>query len=216
MAMHDATLSPHGAGSPGLSPSAQEGPDASGPHRCGHSPVRLARVRWDDHGRDRRGRRRLAADFLSPLPSKEAVLYGDMDDLLERFRDNLELRPADEPLLVSVRESILALAVDYEDQRKLRLLQARLAASSPAVSAYSRAVVQQAWERELGESLARRLGVDPVEDPRPEIIAAAAMSALRHSIRRWARSRGREELPALVAQSLDAVFELAATSGALV
>src|SRR3954452_25382697 len=154
--------------------------------------------------------------FFRHFPSKEAVLYGDMDDLLERFRDNLELRPADEPLLVSVRESILALAVDYEDQRKLRLLQPRLAASSPAVSAYSRAVVQQAWERELGESLARRLRVDPVEDPRPEIIAAAAMSALRHSIRRWARSRGREELPALVAQSLDAVFELAATSGALV
>jgi TetR/AcrR family transcriptional regulator, regulator of mycofactocin system len=154
--------------------------------------------------------------FFRHFPSKEAVLYGDMDDLLERFRDNLELRPANEPLLASVRESILALAEDYEDQRKLRLLQARLAASSPAVSAYSRAVVQQAWERELGEALARRLGVDPVEDPRPEIIAAAAMSALRHSIRRWARSRGREELPAFVAQAFDAVFELAATSGTLV
>jgi AcrR family transcriptional regulator len=154
--------------------------------------------------------------FFRHFPSKEAVLYGDMDDLLEHFRDNLELRPPTEPLLTSVRESILSLAVDYEDQRKLRLLQARLAASSPAVSAYSRAVVQQAWERELGEALARRLGVDPTEDPRPEIIAAAAMSALRHAIRRWARSRGREELPALVAQALDAMFELAATSGALV
>jgi TetR/AcrR family transcriptional regulator, regulator of mycofactocin system len=147
--------------------------------------------------------------FFRHFPSKEAVLYGDMDDLLDRFRDILEARPANEPLVLSVRESILALADDYDDQRKLRLLQARLASSYPSVSAYSRAVVQHAWETELAESLGRRMDVTVTTDPRPEIIAAAAMAALRHSIRRWAKSGGRRELPVLVAEALDALTEVA-------
>ncbi len=147
--------------------------------------------------------------FFRHFPSKEAALYGDMDDLLARFRAMLDARPINEPLLVSVRESILALADDYDDQRKLRLLQARLASTYPSVSAYSRAVVQYAWEAELTESLARRMGVIVTVDPRPEIIAAAAMAALRHSIRRWAKGGGRAELPSIVAESLDALTELA-------
>ena len=147
--------------------------------------------------------------FFRHFPSKEAALYGDMDELLVRFRAILDARPHSETLLVSVRESILALADDYDDQRKLRLLQARLASSYPSVSAYSRAVVQYAWEAALAESLARRMGVVVTVDPRPEIIAAAAMTALRHSIRRWAKSGGRAELPSLVAESLDALTELA-------
>jgi AcrR family transcriptional regulator len=147
--------------------------------------------------------------FFRHFPSKEAVLYGDMDDLLMRFRDILDGRPNKEPLVVSIRESILALADDYDDQRKLRLLQARLASSYPAVSAYSRAVVQHAWETELADALARRMGVSVIADPRPEIMAAAAMAALRHSIRRWAKSGGRNELPSLVAEALDALTQVA-------
>jgi AcrR family transcriptional regulator len=147
--------------------------------------------------------------FFRHFPSKEAVLYGDMDDLLGRFREILDSRPIGEPLVSSVRESILALADDYDDQRKLRLLQARLASSYPSVSAYSRAVVQHAWETELAESLGRRMDVVVTSDPRPEIIAAAAMAALRHSIRRWAKSGGRGELPSLVAEALDALTEVA-------
>jgi AcrR family transcriptional regulator len=150
--------------------------------------------------------------FFRHFSSKEAVLYGDMDELLSRYRAILEGRPAGEPLVESVRASVLALADDYDDQRKLRLLQAKLAATYPAVSAYSRAVVQHAWEMELTDSLARRMNVDPETDPRPEIIASAAMAALRHSIRRWARARGRAELPLIVTEALDALTEVAAAA----
>jgi AcrR family transcriptional regulator len=146
--------------------------------------------------------------FFRHFPSKEAVLYGDMDDLLVRFREILEARPNGEPIVASVRESILALADEYDDQRKLRLLQARLASSYPSVSAYSRAVVQHAWEMALTESLGRRMDVAVTSDPRPEIIAAAAMAALRHSIRRWAKNGGRGELPSMVAQALDSLVEV--------
>jgi AcrR family transcriptional regulator len=148
--------------------------------------------------------------FFRHFPSKEAVLYGDMDDLRVRVREALDGRPAREPALIAVREAILTLADDHEDHKQVRLLQARLAASYPSVSAYSRAVVQAAWEKEIIEALAERLGVDAVADPRPEIIAGAAMSALRASIRRWVQSRGHEDLAAIVADALDTLRELPA------
>jgi len=146
--------------------------------------------------------------FFRHFPSKEAVLYGDTDDLRAQMRRALDIRPADEPVLRAVREAILTLADEYEAQKDLRLLQARLAATYPSVSAFSRAVVQLQWEREIIEALSGRLGVDPLIDPRPEILAGAAMSALRAAIRRWTYSAGTDDLPALVAEAFDALGEL--------
>jgi AcrR family transcriptional regulator len=157
--------------------------------------------------------------FFRHFASKEAVLYGDMEDLRRQVRDALDARPLDEPVLTAVRTEVLSLADGYEAERDQRLLQARLAATYPAVSAYSRAVVQAEWEHELIDAISTRLGVDPVLDPRPEIIAGAAMSALRASIRRWTVGGGVDDLPVLVADAFDAlaeIGELAAAPGGTV
>lgn len=146
--------------------------------------------------------------FFRHFPSKEAVLYADMNDQRARVREALMRRPADEPVLDAVRRAIMSLADGFEDERELRFLQARMAAAYPTVSAYSRAVVQAEWERELIAAIAARLDVDPIEDPRPEIIAGAAMSALRASIRRWTMHDGHEELPDLVGRALDAIAHI--------
>lgn len=152
--------------------------------------------------------------FFRHFPSKEAVLYGDTDDLRAQMRRALDVRPADEPVLTAVREAILTLADQYETQKDLRLLQARLAATYPSVSAFSRAVVQLQWEREIIEALSGRLGVDPLHDPRPEILAGAAMSALRAAIRRWTYGGGTDDLPTLVAEAFDALGELTVAAAA--
>lgn len=151
--------------------------------------------------------------FFRHFSSKEAVLYGDMEDLRLRVQEALVERPAGEPAVEAVRQAIMALADDYEADRDHRLLQAKLAAAYPSVSAYSRAVVQAEWERELIVAIAERLGVDPAVDPRPEIVAGAAMSALRVSIRRWTRSNGTEHLPEIVNESFDALAALSDLAG---
>ena len=151
--------------------------------------------------------------FFRHFSSKEAVLYGDMDDLRDRVRSALAERPAGEPVIEAVRHAIMTLADDYVVERDHRFLQAKLAAAYPSVSAYSRAVVQADWEHELIEAISERLDVDPLEDPRPEIVAGAAMSALRVSIRRWTASNGSEDLPDLVGQSFDALSGLSALAG---
>jgi AcrR family transcriptional regulator len=142
------------------------------------------------------------------FPTKEAVLYGDMDDLRLALRDALDARPVDEPILDAVREAMLSLADDHQNNADRRLLQGRLAAAVPSVSAYSRAVVQASWEREITAGVAARLGVDPLEDPRPEIIAGAAMSALRVAIRQWTTGGGRADFAQLADRTLRTIAEL--------
>ncbi|MGB5757320.1 MAG: TetR family transcriptional regulator [Acidimicrobiales bacterium] len=146
--------------------------------------------------------------FFRHFSSKEAVLYGDMDELRIRVRNALMGRPAGEPPILAVRHAIMTLADNYEFERDHRFLQAKLAAAYPSVSAYSRAVVQAEWEKELIAALSQRLGVDSMLDPRPEIVAGAAMSALRVSIRRWTSSGGRENLLDLVGEAFDALAQL--------
>lgn len=137
--------------------------------------------------------------------SKEAVLYADMDEAIFALRDALEERPVDEPVLSVVHHAIMSLAENFEEHRDRRLLQARLAASYPSVSAYSRATVQFAWEREIIAAVAARMGVDPLVDPRPEIIAGATMSAVRVATRQWTLSRGTEDYMALISEALSSV-----------
>lgn len=142
------------------------------------------------------------------FPTKEAVLYGDMDDLRLSLRAALDDRPTDEPVLEMVRRAMLSLADDHQLHADRRLLQARLAAAVPSVSAYSRAVVQASWEREITAAVARRLQVDPIQDPRPEILAGAAMSALRVATRQWTNGGGSADFVELADHALHSIAEL--------
>ena len=146
------------------------------------------------------------------FPTKEAVLFGDMVDLRFALRDALDARPADEPVLEAVRQAVLALANDHQRHAERRRLQFALAARVPSVSAYSRAVVQASWEREIIAAVARRLGVDPIADPRPEIIAGAALSALRVATRQWTAGPADADFLALADAALAATGDLGATA----
>jgi ribosome maturation protein Sdo1 len=136
-----------------------------------------------------------------------------MDEARLELRRSLQERPADEPILTVVREAMLSLAGNFERNRARRLMQARLAATTPSVSAHSRSVVQASWEREIIVAVAQRLGVDPMKDPRPEIVAGAAMSAARIAIRQWTASDGELDYIELNAAALRAIESIASLAG---
>lgn len=142
------------------------------------------------------------------FPTKEAVLFGDMVDLRFELRDALADRPADESVHEAVRQSMLALADDHQRHAARRRVQFALAAAVPSISAYSRAVVQASWEREIITAVAERLAVDPIDDPRPEILAGAAMSALRVATRQWTAGGGSDDFVELADRSLRAITAL--------
>jgi AcrR family transcriptional regulator len=144
------------------------------------------------------------------FPTKEALLYGDMEELRLELRESLAARPVDEPLLASIRGAMLSLADNFARNRDRRLLQAKLAARYPAVSAYSRAIVQAEWEREIIAAAAAKLGVDPMVDPRPEVLAGATMSAIRIATRQWTASRGKGDYVQMVVAALDSIGNLGA------
>ena len=160
------------------------------------------------HGRVARRAKVGPRTLFRHFPTKEALLYADMDDLQLELRRAFSDRPLDQPVLAAVREAMLSLAEDFERQRDLRLLQARLAARYSSVSAHFRAVIQTSWEREIIVAVAERLGVDPMSDPRPEIIAGAAMSAIRVATRQWTASGGELDFIELCRRALGEIERL--------
>ncbi|MDP1795654.1 MAG: TetR family transcriptional regulator [Acidimicrobiales bacterium] len=140
--------------------------------------------------------------FFRHFSSKEAVLYGNDEELADAFYDAIMARPARETPVTAVSAALGMLAGQYAASPERTFLQGQLAARYPSVSAYSRAVVQRGLERKVVEAVAQRMGVDPLDDPQPEVIAGAAMSALRFALRKWVASNGTLDLLDLAAKAL--------------
>lgn len=147
--------------------------------------------------------------FFRHFPSKEAVLYGHVDELRDTMRATFLGRPEDEHVVDAMRAAVRTIADHYAANRHEAFLQARLAAEFPSVAAHARAVVQTDWEHELTALIAERMGVDPLADPFPEVLAGAAFAAFRSAIRRWGADAGRSDFGGLLDESLDVLAALA-------
>ncbi|MEM7143113.1 MAG: TetR family transcriptional regulator [Actinomycetota bacterium] len=147
--------------------------------------------------------------FFRHFPSKEAVLYGHVDELRDTMRSTFLGRPDDEHVVDAMRASVRTIAEHYAANHDEAFLQARLAAEFPSVAAHARAVVQTDWEHELTAVIAERMDVDPLADPFPEVLAGAAFAAFRSAIRRWGADGGRSDFGTLLDESLDVLAALA-------
>ena len=117
--------------------------------------------------------------FFRYFPCKEAVLFGDEHwaPMLEALR----ARPADEPMLASLRalgKMSLHGAGSGERRRELR---AELMRTHPSVAAYAREQVAEA-EPQIARLAAERLGVDPDVDLRPVVFAQLWASLARFGL----------------------------------
>lgn len=114
--------------------------------------------------------------FFRHFKSKEEVLFANSAEVLERYRDVIAARPADEPVLDAAIHSVASLFVDMLDQNA-QILRARLMmAEHPDVKAYVLRFEQQVTDV-LAEGIAERMGSDATTDPSPYMIAAAIVSA---------------------------------------
>ena len=140
--------------------------------------------------------------FFRHFETKEDVLLGNQAERLSHVQSLLSARPEGEPILTSVREAILGLAVDDERHHEIRLARARITQASPTVQARSIEHRTQ-WEDLISTFVADRLGVDQHTDLRPRLVAAATLAALRTAHRQWVGADGRLSLTDLVRQSLE-------------
>jgi AcrR family transcriptional regulator len=142
--------------------------------------------------------------FFRYFATKDEVLFADAEDVRARFNALLEARPADEPLLVSLREVAVALLDDDEVEPSSAQLVMTLVNGHPALQARYLELLHEI-EGDVARFAALRLGEQP-HDLRPRLIAAAAMTARRVAFDVWVESGGHGEFTDVLLRALDSLF----------
>jgi AcrR family transcriptional regulator len=142
--------------------------------------------------------------FFRYFPAKEDVILSDEYD--SALVDALAARPADEPVLLSLRHSMTdSLGLVLEADREELFTRIRLSFTDPGIRA--RAMDEQLRNQDaVAAAIADRTGRDAAElDVRcaAAAIIAVSMTVMRH----WVDGGGAEDLAALYDRQLTALFE---------
>jgi AcrR family transcriptional regulator len=146
--------------------------------------------------------------FFRYFASKEEVALSLVDEQLGVLIDLLGKRPAEEPVLTALRHAAVEVIRECEagtngfDPAQFQSMQLLLA-SSPALAARSMEV-GSARLAGLARLVGTRMGVDPVTDPRPQLVASVAICAVQTAVNAW-READRD---ALSSELVDKAFRL--------
>jgi AcrR family transcriptional regulator len=139
--------------------------------------------------------------FFNYFSSKEeAVVAADV----ERARataERLAARPADEPVLTSVRAVVREMVDGADARARDWVRQVRLVRANPALVPHQLAAYA-AIEAQLAAVIAQRTGL-AADDLYPALTAAAVMSATRTATTRWLASDGATDLVSWLDEALD-------------
>jgi AcrR family transcriptional regulator len=113
--------------------------------------------------------------FFRHFRSKESVLFWDSDEAISHFREEIAARAVDEPLLITAVEATRALLTRLDEEQEAVRAKIVATTKAPEVGAYM-LHFEERLRLELQQALAGRMGVDPVKDARPYILAAAVMA----------------------------------------
>ena len=142
------------------------------------------------------------ASFFRYFTTKErAVAEGFTGVWLRMMTDALALQPAGLPALVAVRAAFARLAQDLEQIHDLILSQAQLSRSSAVLSAWT-LQVYLGYEAVLARTLEPRFDDLECDDPRPRLVGALVMVAIRLALDDWVASGGRGDLAAMIDRNL--------------
>jgi len=142
------------------------------------------------------------ATFFRYFDAKEwAVAEGAAAAWLELVTDRLRAQPPHLGPLDAIRTAFAELAVGFDDRREEVLPLAELSRSSPALSAWTLQVYLR-YEDAIAALVAPRFAQLSDGDPRPRLVGALTMAALRLALDDWVADGGRGDLPALVDRAL--------------
>lgn len=130
--------------------------------------------------------------FFNYFASKEDALVNHTEGVAAELSAAILARPEAEPPLVTLREALRRsdLLHGAHAHRERSIAQQRL------IHAHSSLLARQlaqaaALEVAIAAALGERLGLDPKQDPTPELFAALAGSVLRVAVRRWIQGEDR-------------------------
>lgn len=142
--------------------------------------------------------------FFLHFASKEDVLIGDWRQDVEAFGVALRARPADEDVLISVREVVRSQLFDPAVPDEEHLHRTRLLSENPALLGR---IFERYTEIEdiISRNIAERAGLDPDTDAYPPFVSACAISAVRVGSMVWYRRGATEPLVDVVMGLFDAL-----------
>lgn len=124
-----------------------------------------------------------ARTFHRYFATKDDVLFADTDVRQAKFARALAARPAEEPLLASIRAAALELVAELTASPEHEARRVRLIESTDSLRARSLAVLE-VWASVVAEHAAARLGLSPT-DALPRLLGSCSVSALRTARKRW-------------------------------
>ncbi|HKX69530.1 MAG TPA: TetR family transcriptional regulator [Intrasporangium sp.] len=119
--------------------------------------------------------------FFNYFPTKESAVLGSTPADLDEMRAQLEARPADEPILDSIRAIVRDRLAPSSQGPELRAQRRRVLLGEPALGP-ALVGTNIHTENVLTDVVAARLGVDPKESVRPRVTVATALAAVRACI----------------------------------
>jgi mycofactocin system transcriptional regulator len=146
------------------------------------------------------GRRTLFRYF----PSKNDIVWGDFDLVLDRLRGLLDATPADVPIMRALADAIVESNRYEPDQLHELRIRMTLITSVPALQAHSM-LRYEAWRRVVAEFVAARRGESP-DDLLPETIGYAMLGTSMAAFVHWVNNPG-EDLDADLAQAYGVLRE---------
>ncbi len=139
--------------------------------------------------------------FFRYYPSKEDVLFPNESESSALLRRAILARPAEESVLVAVKNAFLDLVEDLEHRREPVLIRKAIINESPGLR--SRELEQQArWEQILTDAIAERMEVSSTLLA-PRVIAAACVAGMRAAIDTWLETVDEQSLAELAVEVLD-------------
>lgn len=114
--------------------------------------------------------------FFRHFPSKESVLFTDIDGYADHVRQLIDERPADEPIIETLREIGRAWSSSESFDLELENLRAKLTESSSDLRAQM-VIRREQVALAVADLLGTRLGVDPTQDARPYLTATVWLAA---------------------------------------
>lgn len=143
------------------------------------------------------------ATFFRYFDSKEAaVIVGFYEERLTVLVEALNAAPRDLGPMDAVLWTFRQLAQRPDRQPKLVRLHARMVTSSPALRAKAYEF-QTRYEQAIASAVAPRLRQRRLDDPRPHLLAAAALAVIQRSIEIWAARGDTPEPTGLVLSGLE-------------
>lgn len=146
--------------------------------------------------------------FFRYFPSKEDVAVSVLDQQVTAVIRALEARPPAEPVLTALRRAVVGTVRAHEEDAgpgdggtRIRSVRALLL-SSPTVRAASlhRGALRSG---EMARLLAVRMGVDPADDGRPQLVATIVLCALEAAVSEWQAHRPDAPLSNLLDEAFD-------------